>query len=120
MWDEREKVRRLGWKSFWAPCAIAAKGGRSSGVAILFRAHLDAWQAPGHEEPLVPHRLIQAFFRTEVLGVVSVYCGHWKDGEGSGPTNLQIAKQLGDSVLYHALPSIAGGDRILEPSAFQE
>eukprot|EP00959_Pyramimonas_sp_CCMP1952_P191757 4009761-Pyramimonas_sp.AAC.1 len=87
MWDEREKVRKLGWKSFWAPCAATMKGGRSSGVAILFRAHLDAWQDPGYDEPLAPHILMQAFFRTRALGAVSAHCGCWKDGEGLGHAN---------------------------------
>eukprot|EP00959_Pyramimonas_sp_CCMP1952_P245589 5133001-Pyramimonas_sp.AAC.1 len=85
-------------QSRWAPCSgrVAEVVGRSSGVAILLRARLDAWQAPGYDEPLVPRRLFQAFFRNESLGVVPVHCGYWKDGEGPGQTNLHMAKQLGD------------------------
>eukprot|EP00959_Pyramimonas_sp_CCMP1952_P159438 3334719-Pyramimonas_sp.AAC.1 len=47
-------------------------------------------------------------------------CGHWKDGEGLGQMNVHMAKQLGDSVLHHSLPFIAGGDHNLEPHVFKE
>eukprot|EP00959_Pyramimonas_sp_CCMP1952_P073726 1541094-Pyramimonas_sp.AAC.1 len=49
-------MRKLGWKTFFSQCEVTAAMGRSAGVAILVRAHLDAWSDPRRQNDLVAHR----------------------------------------------------------------
>eukprot|EP00959_Pyramimonas_sp_CCMP1952_P143100 2995958-Pyramimonas_sp.AAC.1 len=66
-------MRKLGWKTFSSQCEVTTAMGRSAGVAILVRAHPDAWSGPRQQRDLVAHRLIHVYVRSKELGIMSLY-----------------------------------------------
>ena len=72
--DDKVNPRRAGWQSYWAEAYRSTTGQACAGVAILARAHLDAWQPVGQISGLVcPHRVVCCMRRTRSLGMVVLY-----------------------------------------------
>eukprot|EP00959_Pyramimonas_sp_CCMP1952_P162307 3393580-Pyramimonas_sp.AAC.1 len=83
-------------------------------------AHLDVWQPPSESVALAEARILHCYFRSESLGVVSIYGNYWKDEIGLGEQNLRLAVALGNDIARRSLPYISGGDHNLEPHLFRE
>ena len=121
MLEVKDKLRRAGWRSYWAEAYKSAKGKACVGVAILVRADLDAWQPTGAIQPVVAqHRMVSCMFRTRGLGVMVLYSCYLVDSIGLGGSNANLVEALGCHILGHGLPVVVGGDFQVRPTIFEQ
>ena len=114
-------ARRLGWEALFAPSVIKEVG-QSGGVSIFYRRHLRVWsfEVDGAPTILIPGRLDCAFMRLSELGLLVIYAVYAITGESYEGGNLQVLKCLGNHILSHGIPFIAGGDWQEHPEVLQQ
>ena len=119
--DDRERLWRAGWRTFWSPALATSRGRCSAGTAIVAKSWLNMWQdreACGKE--VVRGRAVHAFLRTRRAGVICLYSVYWQASTGWGPVNRALARSLGDHLLQHGRPVGVGGDFNMEAEEIEE
>ena len=111
--EAAEAAGRLGWASGFAPARIK-EAGLSSGVAILWRRHLDIWLDEG-AQVVVPARILAAYARLPGAGVVVLYSVYLDTQGGITGANADHIEKLREHVASHARPWMAIGDWNLSP-----
>ena len=122
--EARLWAKSNGWTSFWAPATVASGGKPSSGVAILVKAHIQAW-APSQVDPVFfKHRGIGVVVNCGNLGpclVISAYFITNSTARTSvAPGNLRMLAELGVFIQSVGLYPCIGADWQMEPQVLQQ
>ena len=121
--DERSaQMRKLGWKSFWAPAIVTATEGEvdarstSGGVAIFARRHVGltpVFEGRGCE--LAPGRLVACKVTVPGSGPIVVYSAYYQCGAGWSQPSIDLSKVMAERIREHNLPWITAADWNMEP-----
>ena len=117
--EARIWAKSNGWQAFFADCFVSEKGGRSAGVFIFAKAHLQAWlpDQGGHE--FWKHRGLAVIIKGGGLGPVLFCSCYFFDNSFAKtkaiPANLRMLAGLASYVNGFALPVCIGGDWNMEP-----
>ena len=116
--EASRKAARLGWRSFWTPAARTEKQGKTSGVAILGRMHLDMW-APT-SQPHAPNRAVGAVWRSRGLGTLMLYSIYCQASTGPGGFNSNLVHTVTKHASSQGVPYIVGGDWNMQPETLAQ
>ena len=101
------ELLRTGWASSWAPAAATAKHGKSAGVALCWRKHLDLAAEP---EVVVPHRAIMAPLRFSTVGTIGFYSLYGVTGSSTDGDTGEILREVLKHIRSKRQPALIGGD----------
>ena len=112
-------AKKHGWLSFWESCQVTSHGGRSAGVCILVRSHLQAWIPDSAPLVAYKHRAIGVVVSAGGLGQLLV-CSCYFHTSPYAKTKATVHNwhMLGKLISYiHEvnLPALVGADWNMEP-----
>ena len=111
-------ARKNKWKLFVAPCLKGPSQGKSAGVAILVKAHLDAHpDLMDITSIVVPGRVMAVPLRLKAFGVIVLYSIYLETSMKLAEPNLMILDCLAAHINAHGKPYLAAGDWQNHPEA---
>jgi exonuclease III len=111
----KDKLLRLGFKSAVAPGRVTDKGGKSGGVAIAWRGHLNIT----NPQVLLQHRAISVELHTHGAGDIHLVCVYG-DVQGTWKAQKELWASVSRSAAKSGKPFIWGGDWNSEVREVQE
>ena len=112
-------AKKNGWKSFWEECYVSKAGGRSSGVCVFVRSHLQAWQPAKVPSSFWKHRAISVVVSAGGLGDVLICSCYFYTSPHAktrvSPVNWRMLGALIQHIYDASMPTLVGADWNMEP-----
>ena len=108
-------LAQQGWWSSFAPCIVGPGGGRSAGVLVLARKHLDVVNAG---VTIAEGRARSMTIRLRAIGLVELISVYAKDGVGIAG-NKELLGSIVEHVRANGRPALIGGDFNVPPAVLQ-